>query len=399
MGLGDFVTNLFGSKNKERASGYNVDSNAYNYGGSANGANDAANAYATQGAGAQNRQATQADTVAANYGQADADRANGMQARQGQNTMASIMAQRAQGLAGPSIAQQQADRQMQQAQAQQASLAGSARGAGGLAAAQRNAAFNMANAASDISGQAQVNAAGERRDDTNAAAGMYTNLRGGDLASQGQNAGQAQFSAQLGAQQNQFNAGLRDSQAARNDAYQMNYDQMANQVRTTQLAAKMNQQGQQSANALGAQGINAGVGGQNASMNQANAMNLVGMAQSGAGVATGAITGKAVGGPTAGGKPYLVGEQGPELVVPRKDGYVLTADQTRAALAGSPSSTVNQLFSRGHSAAPGASLASIMGGARASGGPVEGGGVPPSAQPPPGYQPPMVTWGHTPDPA
>ena len=103
----------------------------------------------------------------------------------------------------------------------QASQAGSARGAGGLAAAQRNAAFNTANMASDISGQAQINAAGERRDDTNAAAGMWSNVRGGDLAEPGQAAGQAQAQAQLGAQQNQFNAGLRDMQSGRNDARQL----------------------------------------------------------------------------------------------------------------------------------------------------------------------------------
>jgi hypothetical protein len=394
MGIGDWITdNIFDSKNKERAGGYQVNSNAYNYGGRQGGAEAAANGYAAQGAVAQGRTAPQAATTVADYADANAAAAQGQQARQGQNTLANLMSQRAQGLAGPSIAQQQADRQMQQAQSQQASLAGSARGAGGLAAAQRNAAFNMANAASDISGQAQINAAGERRDDTNAAASMYGAMRGGDLGSQGQAASQAQFQAANSAQQNQFNAGLQLQNRNANDAYQQNYDAMANQVRTTQLAAKMNQQGQQSANTLGAQGINAGVGGQNAAMNQANTMNVLGMAQSAAGGAAGVLA-KAKGGPTSEGKPYLVGEQGPELIVPRHDGYVLTADQTRAALASSPADAVNGLYRRGHEQARGASLASFLGGARADGGPVEAGGAaPPPAQAPAGYAAPISTWG------
>ena len=403
LGIGDYVSQFFGSKNKERAKGYNVDPNAYQYGGAPGGAETAANAYQSQGQTAQGRAAPQASTVNINYAQANQDRAQNQQARQGQNTLANIMSQRAQGLAGPSIAQQQADRQMQQAASQQAALAGSARGAGGLAAASRNMAFNTANAASDISGQAQINAANERRDDTNAAASMYGAMRGGDLAGQGQDAGQSQAQAQLAAQQNQFNAGLRDAQAGRNDQMTMGYEGLAQQTRLAQLGAQQNQQAQQSANTMGAQGINAGVGGQNASMNQANAMNVVSMAKQGAGIGAGAIASKAVGGPVGEAKPYLVGEKGPELVVPRKDGYVLTNEQTRAALAGSPASTINHLFDRGDQEARNVTMASIMGArcgggpmqARALGGPVDAGGA--GAQPMLGVgqpaPPSLSTWG------
>ena len=400
-GIGGFVSGIFGSENEERAKGRQVNSNNYNYGGSETGAEDQAKTYTQQGAGSQDRQATQADVVNIDYSQANDDRNRNLAARDRQVSIADIMQSRAMG-GQPTVAQMQADRQMQQARAQQASMAGGARGAGGLAAAQRTAAFNTANTASDISGQAQINAAQERRDDTNAAAGMWSNVRGGDLASQGQVAGQAQAQAQLGAQQNQFNAGLRDMQSGRNDARQLSYDQLANQVRTTQLGARTNYEAQQSANDLGAQGINAQIAGQNAAMNQKNGEGVVSMLGKGAGIIAGAL---AKGGPAHAEKAYLVGEEGPELVVPRDDGYVLTAGQTKQALAHSPSSTINRLFDRGDQHARTVSLSQVMGArmcggpiqARADGGPIDGIAAgtmaPPPAEPPAGYQPPMSTWG------
>jgi hypothetical protein len=41
---------------------------------------------------------------------------------------------------------------------------------------------------------------------------------------------------------------------------------------------------------------------------------------------------RAKGGPVRAGEPYIVGEEGPELVVPSQSGTVLTAGETRAAL-------------------------------------------------------------------
>lgn len=41
---------------------------------------------------------------------------------------------------------------------------------------------------------------------------------------------------------------------------------------------------------------------------------------------------RADGGPVSSGKPYLVGERGPELVVPRNDGHVVPAEQTSALM-------------------------------------------------------------------
>ena len=41
------------------------------------------------------------------------------------------------------------------------------------------------------------------------------------------------------------------------------------------------------------------------------------------------IEGKAQGGPVQQGKPYVVGEQGPEIIIPRSDGDVLTNDDSQ----------------------------------------------------------------------
>lgn len=101
------------------------------------------------------------DPLQADYSGANAYAQQGLESRGQQAQMAGLMAARAQGLV-PSIAQMQADRQMRQATAEQASAAASARGAAGLALAQQNAAGNVANLQSAISNQAQINAAQER---------------------------------------------------------------------------------------------------------------------------------------------------------------------------------------------------------------------------------------------
>lgn len=50
-----------------------------------------------------------------------------------------------------------------------------------------------------------------------------------------------------------------------------------------------------------------------------------------------ALTGmfKADGGPVSAGQPYIVGERGPEMIIPKSSGMVLTNGQTKAALGGS----------------------------------------------------------------
>ena len=44
---------------------------------------------------------------------------------------------------------------------------------------------------------------------------------------------------------------------------------------------------------------------------------------------------RASGGPVVAGRPYIVGERGPELIFPNRSGYVATAGQTAALLSGS----------------------------------------------------------------
>ncbi len=310
QGLGGVVSDFMGSTNRYEANAPEVDPNAYQYGGQPGGAQEAANRYRGQAEGAQNRQGVQAGVVNTDYSQANA-------ARQGQSSLANAMNMRAMGQT-PSIAGMQADRQMQQATAAQASAGASARGAAGIAMAQQNAANNTANSHAAISNQAQINAANERMQAEQAASGAYGNMRG-------QDAQQAQFNTQSLAQQGQFNAQMQDAQRGRNDAMTMGMTQNEMGVQNTQLGAQQNQQAQQSSNQLGAQSINASIAGQNAQMNQQNGQNVISSIGS---VASSVL---ADGGPMKAGapKPYLVGERGPELVVPKKDGFVIPAEITQ----------------------------------------------------------------------
>jgi hypothetical protein len=52
------------------------------------------------------------------------------------------------------------------------------------------------------------------------------------------------------------------------------------------------------------------------------------------------LTGKAVGGSVTAGQPYIVGEQGPEIIVPSTSGKVLTNSQSSSAMSGSSSGSV-----------------------------------------------------------
>lgn len=47
------------------------------------------------------------------------------------------------------------------------------------------------------------------------------------------------------------------------------------------------------------------------------------------------MAGRASGGPISAGTPYMVGERGPEMIIPKSSGMVLTNGQTKAALGGS----------------------------------------------------------------
>lgn len=305
MGLGDFVSNLFGSKNKaSAASNYGApptDPNAYEYGGHPGGAAELAGAYGNTAQAAAVRQAPQTDYSGANY--ADMQ---GQYARQGQQGITDELGRRGLGQ-GTTVAEILGKQQTGAAISAQNSQAASARGAAGLALAQQGAANGIANATGQIAGATQANAAQERLNDLNAANAGYTNIRGGDAQAQAQRAQQSQFQTSADLQQ----TGL-------NDTHQLGYSQLENQVNTTQLASQQNKQAQNSANSLNAAGINAGVGAQNAATNNQNAYGLIGLGSTVAGAGAGALLPppKAHGGHVQSNAPYLVGERGPEMVIP-----------------------------------------------------------------------------------
>ena len=69
---------------------------------------------------------------------------------------------------------------------------------------------------------------------------------------------------------------------------------------------------------------------------------MVGSFEAGTGIMgfLGGIFGKASGGTVMSGTPYLVGEKGPELIVPQNRGHVMNADLTAKAMNGSKGETV-----------------------------------------------------------
>ncbi len=294
--IGGFFSKMFGSENKERIDlndpRLKPDAGAYNYGGDPNGARKAA-----ANAGANQNNFTNQANEAWGQGTGALDNANG--ARNQQQEAAALTMRRATG-AVPNVTQQAADRQMQQVVAAQRSGLASARSPAGIAAAQRNAAAATAAGQANVAGQAQVNEAAERAAAEGQAQQAFSNIRAGDL----------------GAANTAFGAGANAGQLG------LGYGQLGHQINATQLGAKMNEQAQRSANLLGAAGINAGVGGQNAAINQQNALGAVNMAAQGLGVAAGGAGGgdikkAATGGPIYPGENVLVGEEGPELVVPQ----------------------------------------------------------------------------------
>jgi hypothetical protein len=180
-----------------------------------------------------------------NYQHAAYAREQGQAARAAQAQAANMMMDRAAGRV-PSIAQQQAQRDMNQATAAQASAAASARGPAALALAQQQAANNTANVQGNISGQAQINAANERMQAEQAAFGAQSAIRGQDYGAMGQEAQMAQSDAQLG---------LASRNA--NDARAMGYEQMGHQAYGAEQQGKIATQGQLVGSHSAGQGMNA----------------------------------------------------------------------------------------------------------------------------------------------
>ena len=352
MGIGDFISGIFGSKNNYQApaqGAYQPDQSLYQYGGRPGGAADQAGYYATVAANAHNRAAPQANFQYAqpDYSQQGAYSGNAEAARGWQNNVANLMYQRATG-AVPSIAGQQAavDRAALQRQAQeqnrlavagQSALSASARGSAATALAQQNAANNVANAQGaigtseanaeqGIAQQAQVNAAQERLAAEGAAENTFSGIRNQDLAAADSASQRAQADAALRTGQAEFNPQLQDTTTGQNDAAALGYDTLGNQVQTNQLGASENYGAQRSANANSAMAVNAGVAGQNANTNQSNAMGVVGLATgTTAGLVGGPPKTAATGAHVRAGEPVIVGDApgnpfrsgGAELFLPR----------------------------------------------------------------------------------
>lgn len=334
MGLGDFVSGIFGSKNKEadQVNPYQTDSNAYQYGGQPGGAQRQAGVYGNTAGGYTNAANGALGSAAMSIGDA----------RDTRNVQAEVLDPLRRRMNGQDlVATQVADQERRQLAAGQTGLAASARGPAALAAAQSNAAANTAQGTAQIGANEQINAANEKLANTNAFFNAATGIRSGDVATAGAATGLGGTAGNLG----------------------LGYSGLENNVNDAQLAAQMNKQAQDSANYNAAHGITAGAAGQNSSIAQQNGLGLVGAISSGAGVATGGGVPKmaARGGHIQGGAPYLVGERGPELVVPNKSGFVLTALQT-AALRGAP--PTGQQLAALHTRAYGGAMA------RAEGGPV-----------------------------
>lgn len=346
----------------------------FQYGGTPGGAAAAAQTYQDKGQYAQTRQGDQINTT-----NADVDRNTSLGDRGNQNTVAGLLMSRANGSV-PSVAEMQADRQIGQANAAQSSAAASARGPAALALAQQGAAANTATLDSGISNQAQINGAQEQQANTVAAANTLAGIRGQDASQQGQDFGQAKSQADINA-----------AQRAENDRYSQGLYQDSIGINNSQLQAQGNQIGIETGATTAQGNRDSASNTADANRNSALAGTIAGGALTGGAILGSAVlgsgskgsgnpadnggalgnagqgggpenygsgsgsggdgtdfsmegggegdpndpNGRADGGPTQAGRPYLVGERGPEIIIPREDGYVLTAEQSHPLLHGS----------------------------------------------------------------
>ena len=258
MGLGDWVSGLFGSDNQKtfHMDPTKVDPNAYQYGGQAGGAAAAAGQYGKTATDAQGRQGVQLGT-----GQMD-------QSRGQQEDALNNLRGAANGTA-PSVAQGQMQQGLNSSILAQGSAAASARGPAAMGAAQYGAAANSAAQSQAAVGQAANLRASEMAQARGEYMGAASGIRGQDFQ---QSATQAQLEAQQRAQNDQMQLGMTGDQIAVNNA---------------QLGAQMQGQAQQSANDLGAQGLNLKAAQGADDQNSSGAMFGVGLASAGLAAASG----------------------------------------------------------------------------------------------------------------
>lgn len=255
-------------------------------------------------------------------------------ARVAQQTGLDLDLQAAQGNApsAATIAGQQAIQQSLQAQ-----MAGAA-GARGGPAAQAAAERQAATGAGSFQQNALQTLASNRAAEMAQARGQYDTsagaIRSGD---------QSQQNIDLGVTGQDINN--QNTQRALNQQGQLSYEQLGQNVQTAQMQAGATEagidagnfnQGRSLANNDSQFTFNkiASLGGTVGSGVAGGAAGAVANSGGGGGGSGSNPGSAATGGEVDDAKPYLVGEKGPELIIPDKPGYVMTAHQTAALLGG-----------------------------------------------------------------
>jgi hypothetical protein len=308
------------------------------------------------------------NSVLAAQGQAAQSRGLGLQSRGQQQQMLNLAVQRAGGM--NLIADREAGAARRNLALNMRSAAASARGPAALANAQSDAMAAGAQGLAGINYNATTAAQQEQQANEQAAFGEATGIRSGDLGLNSQDQGQqqtniglinadtgvrgqdvAQGGLAVNKQQNdisQQNTDVGAINAYNNGAAQagniaLGYGNLQNNIRTEQgnLTSQGANQAQQSFEDK--QHIDSGTAANSAQTD----LGYVKMAQgavSGGSQAVGAamptpapgpapVAAAEHGGPVAGGKPVLVGEKGPELMVPKQDAVVIPAPQTAGLVA------------------------------------------------------------------
>lgn len=240
MSLWDSLGNITGLNQSSSAPSAPPTQKSTDWGGTANGAQQAVQRYQGMGADASQRQGVQI-----NYGNANQDRSDAAQARQmqqgayGQQQNAANMYQNMANGQGPSLASSLMGQGMDKIVAGQASAAASARGPAGLAMAQQNAAANTANQQQQLNSnlgamrsQEQLNAMGGYANQTNNLQNAASGIRTSDYAGQTQDASQAEAQALSDRTQRQLN---QDAQTG--------YERDASDVNKSQLVANQGANG------------------------------------------------------------------------------------------------------------------------------------------------------------
>jgi hypothetical protein len=262
----------------------------------------------------------------ANYGQADqylrqgqqrlglvgADRLQAMQARDQQMQAMGLTAAAAQGRGqsqATMLGQQQA---MQAHQAAQAAAASSRGGAMGQAAALRRVGQGAAGQMAQSNQQLDAIRMQERMAAQNQYMQAANGMRQQDAQGQTQDSAQAKAYGQLGKQHAAnaaYNSTLGMQQRALNDQSQQAYEGMAYNVNNAQLGANIQQRGL-------LMGANQAAANRDYAAKQAVWNTAIAGVSGGSSALGQYASHKAQGGPVSAGRPYIVGERGPELVIP-----------------------------------------------------------------------------------